>query len=112
MYRRRSTGEASLIQSSSKKVGWYFDYFTYLVDWAVKYYRHLHQNKSETARQILHHKISQILLSLINRFLFVSSTKEIIEFDSKLVCGEDIKVLLTLLAQKMKLGVVTKCKVF
>ncbi|MCI8351927.1 MAG: glycosyltransferase [Oscillospiraceae bacterium] len=39
MYRRRSTGEASLIQSSSKKVGWYFDYFTYLVDWAVKYYR-------------------------------------------------------------------------
>lgn len=38
LYRRRSTGEASLIQSSKKKYGWYFDYFTYLVDWAVEYY--------------------------------------------------------------------------
>ena len=32
-YRRRSVGEASLIQSAKKKYGWYFDYFTYLVDW-------------------------------------------------------------------------------
>lgn len=38
LYRRQSTGEASLIQSSKKKYGWYFDYFTYLVDWAVEYY--------------------------------------------------------------------------
>lgn len=39
MYRRRSEGEASLIQASKKKHGWYFDYFTYLIDWAVAYYR-------------------------------------------------------------------------
>lgn len=39
MYRRRSAGEASLIQSSKKKYGWYFDYFTYLVDWAVEFYQ-------------------------------------------------------------------------
>lgn len=39
MYRRRSVGEASLIQTSKKKYGWFFDYFTYLVDWAVDYYR-------------------------------------------------------------------------
>ncbi len=39
MYRRRSAGEASLIQSSKKKKGWYFDYFTYLVDWAVAFYQ-------------------------------------------------------------------------
>lgn len=38
MYRRRSVGEASLIQSAKKKRSWYFDYFTYLVDWAVKFY--------------------------------------------------------------------------
>ena len=36
-YRRRSSGEESLIQSSKKKIGWYFDYFTYLVDWAVDF---------------------------------------------------------------------------
>lgn len=34
-YRRRSVGEESLIQTSKKKLGWYFDYFTYLVDWTV-----------------------------------------------------------------------------
>ncbi len=39
MYRRRSVGEASLIQSAKKKYGWYFDYFTYLVDWAVEFYK-------------------------------------------------------------------------
>jgi len=39
MYRRRNAGEASLIQSAKKKRGWYFDYFTYLIDWAVDYYR-------------------------------------------------------------------------
>lgn len=39
MYRRRSVGEASLIQSAKNKYGWYFDYFTYLVDWAVEFYR-------------------------------------------------------------------------
>ena len=33
-YRRRSVGEASLIQSAKKKYGWYFDYFTNLVEWA------------------------------------------------------------------------------
>lgn len=39
MYRRRSVGEASLIQTSKKKYGWYFDYFTYLIDWAITYYQ-------------------------------------------------------------------------
>lgn len=39
MYRRRSTGEASLIQTSKQKYGWYFDYFTHLVDWAIKLYQ-------------------------------------------------------------------------
>lgn len=39
MYRRRSVGEASLIQTTKKKYGWYFDYFTYLVDWTVSYYQ-------------------------------------------------------------------------
>ena len=32
-YRRRSVGEASLIQSAKKKYGWYFDYFEHLIDW-------------------------------------------------------------------------------
>ena len=36
-YRRRSYGEESIIQSSKKKLGWYFDYFTYLVDWCVDF---------------------------------------------------------------------------
>ena len=39
MYRRRSAGEVSLIQSSKTKRGWYFDYFTYLVDWAIEFYQ-------------------------------------------------------------------------
>lgn len=39
MYRRRSVGEASLIQSAKQKRGWYFDYFTYLIDWAVAFYK-------------------------------------------------------------------------
>lgn len=39
MYRRRSIGGTSLIQSSRKKHGWYFDYFTYLIDWGVSFYR-------------------------------------------------------------------------
>ncbi len=36
-YRRRSVGEESLIQSSKKKVSWYFDYFTHLIDWGVEF---------------------------------------------------------------------------
>lgn len=36
-YRRRSSGEESLVQSSKNKIGWYTDYFTYLVDWAVEF---------------------------------------------------------------------------
>lgn len=36
-YRRRSSGEESLVQSSNKKIGWYTDYFTYLVDWVVEF---------------------------------------------------------------------------
>ena len=39
MYRRRSAGEASLIQTAKKKYGWYFDYFTYLVDWVIEFYQ-------------------------------------------------------------------------
>lgn len=38
LYRCRSAGEASLIQSAKLKYGWYFDYFTYLIDWAAAYY--------------------------------------------------------------------------
>lgn len=37
MYRRRSSGEESLVQSSKKKRGWYFDYFTALVHWGVDF---------------------------------------------------------------------------
>ena len=36
-YRRRSVGEASLIQSAKKKYGWYFDYFTHLIDWCCDF---------------------------------------------------------------------------
>lgn len=36
-YRRRSSGEESLVQSSKKKVGWYFDYFENLTLWAVDF---------------------------------------------------------------------------
>lgn len=39
MYRRRSIGEASLIQSSKLKRAWYIEYMTYLIDWAVGYYQ-------------------------------------------------------------------------
>lgn len=39
MYRRRSAGEASLMQTAKNKYGWYFDYFTHLYDWAVEFYR-------------------------------------------------------------------------
>lgn len=38
LYRRRVQGERSRIQSSTKEYGWYFDYFTYLVDWAIDFY--------------------------------------------------------------------------
>ena len=34
-YRRRSAGEESLIQSSKKKLGWYFDYLEHLTEWMV-----------------------------------------------------------------------------
>lgn len=37
-YRRRSSGEASLIGSKEYKYGWYFDYFTYLFDWACSFF--------------------------------------------------------------------------
>lgn len=37
LYRRRSVGEESLIQASKKKRGWYFQYFTHLVDWGIKF---------------------------------------------------------------------------
>ncbi|MBQ9132588.1 MAG: CDP-glycerol glycerophosphotransferase family protein [Clostridia bacterium] len=36
-YRRRSSGEESLVQSSKKKPGWYFDYFEHLTLWAVEF---------------------------------------------------------------------------
>lgn len=36
-YRRRSVGEASLIQSAKGKYGWYFDYFEHLVDWCYDF---------------------------------------------------------------------------
>lgn len=39
MYRRRSAGEASLMQTAKNKYDWYFDYFTYLYDWAIEFYR-------------------------------------------------------------------------
>ncbi|MBR3600289.1 MAG: glycosyltransferase family 2 protein, partial [Lachnospiraceae bacterium] len=39
MYRKRSTGEDSLVASSKKKRSWYFEYFTNLVDWSVDFYK-------------------------------------------------------------------------
>lgn len=39
MYRRRSGEGTSLVQTAKKKYGWYFDYFTYLVDWALAFYK-------------------------------------------------------------------------
>lgn len=42
LYRRRSGENESLIQTSKKKYGWYFDYFTYLVDWARDYFLDLY----------------------------------------------------------------------
>lgn len=39
MYRRRSEeGSPSIIQGMKGKYSWYFDYFTYLIDWAVDFY--------------------------------------------------------------------------
>ena len=38
LYRRRRSGEESLIQSAKKKKGWYIEYFTNLVDWSYNYY--------------------------------------------------------------------------
>ena len=39
MYRRRSEGTPSIIQGIKGKYTWYFDYFTYLIDWAIDFYR-------------------------------------------------------------------------
>lgn len=39
LYRRRSAGEESLIQSSKKKRSWYIEYFEHLIDDAVRFYR-------------------------------------------------------------------------
>lgn len=39
MYRRRSVGEASLVQSSRRKLSWYFDYFTNLQDALTELYQ-------------------------------------------------------------------------
>lgn len=36
-YRRRSAGEESLVQTSKKKLGWYFDYFEHLTEWGVDF---------------------------------------------------------------------------
>ena len=36
-YRRRSSGEESLVQSSKKKYGWYFDYLDHLTEWGVQF---------------------------------------------------------------------------
>jgi CDP-glycerol glycerophosphotransferase (TagB/SpsB family) len=38
-YRRRSSGEESLVQSAKKKVGWYFDYLDHLTAWAIDFSR-------------------------------------------------------------------------
>lgn len=46
LYRRRGRGELSLIQSSKKKYGWYFDYFTYLIDWGIQFFKEKHGNVS------------------------------------------------------------------
>ena len=37
-YRKRDTGTESLVRSANRKKEWYFDYFTYFVDWAWDYY--------------------------------------------------------------------------
>lgn len=36
-YRRRSAGEESLVQTSKKKLGWYFDYFEHLTEWGIDF---------------------------------------------------------------------------
>ncbi len=45
----------------------------------------------------------------VNASFFTHRIKPIIDFDGKLVTGEDMKVILTVLAEKMKLGLVTGC---
>lgn len=39
MYRRRSVGEASLIQTAQNKKGWYFEYFENLLNWLMDSYQ-------------------------------------------------------------------------
>ena len=41
MYRRRSIGEASLIDTAHSKRSWYVEYFENLVDWVMEYYRQM-----------------------------------------------------------------------
>ncbi len=38
MYRKRSSGEVSLVASAKKKRSWYFEYFTNLVCWVADFY--------------------------------------------------------------------------
>lgn len=37
-YRKRKQDENSLIQTAKRKRGWYFEYFDYFFDWAVRFY--------------------------------------------------------------------------
>ena len=47
-------------------------------------------------------------LMFVNASFFAFSCKERINFDSHLVCGEDMKVILSILLEKMTLGVVSE----
>lgn len=49
-------------------------------------------------------------VSFVNASFFAGRLRERIEFDPRLCCGEDMKVLLMILSEKMKLGVVSDCQ--
>ncbi len=57
----------------------------------------------------LHYNYKAALMTTNSSFIHIRRKKDI-EFDSHLNCGEDLKVILTLLLDKMILGVVTGCK--
>ncbi len=91
-YRRRSSGEESLVQTAKKKVGWYFDYLEHLTEWAVQfakekwgYVPHYYQNilvcdlqwrfrddYEETAKALLgleeYERYKQVLYAVLKHF--------------------------------------------
>lgn len=83
MYRRRSAGEESLIQSSKKKYGWYFDYFKYLIDWAVDYYNTIYGYLPEYLQYELTSDLQWRFRELYD-FETILSEREIVEYKQTL----------------------------